>query len=369
MVSNDISTASRPQQDHHRATSSEEALDPRDYCTCHLDEDDPGKPYCCACSFDLHELHSDSRFPKLSLEDAFRGLCAILWDTSNPSDWREVLLYHFVCDGDADFSRCANLASSLVGRLKKSRYGNMLKKMEPGEGWDLYDKLKLDEKSLLWRANFESQRGEDSGSDYLGSTAVSSHNAEITSVYDPELDYYPSRGDNHYTNHHNGNEESASAPGDGDGYSDDQEHRSYHNYRAGSTPYNRSRDDNMSIRSESEQLASVDGAKATRQDDQDHDDRASGISFRHRVRENPHLRHQSQDTHYDEGEPSGGNGAEYYTDHDHDHENNVTSGPASSTVSLITHLAPRIQESGGEVKIDRYGSATIRFLSPRKNEL
>ncbi|KAF3927559.1 hypothetical protein AA313_de0205098 [Arthrobotrys entomopaga] len=321
-----------------------------------------------------HELHSNSRIPKLSLEDTFRALCAVLWDTSNSDDWRDVILYQFVCEGDADFGRAANLASSLIGRLKQSDYSVKLTKLKPGEGWALYDSLKLNEKSLLWRANFEAQRGEDPSFDSLSSTAVSSHNADVTSVYDVELDYYSSSGDNDYTNGHNGHQGSVSPPGDGNGYGDDYEHPSYHNYRAGSTPYNPSRNDNMSFPSGSERLVSVDGARAARSGHQDYDDRGSGISFRHQVRDSPgshyhhhHYRSASRDTHYDEGERSGDNYDEYYSDGDHDH--GVNAGPSFATVSLITHLAPRIQESGGEVKIDRYGSATIRFLSPRKNEL
>ncbi|KAF3910439.1 hypothetical protein ABW20_dc0106469 [Dactylellina cionopaga] len=206
--------------------------------------------------------------------------------------------------------------------------------MRPGEGWTLYDGLQLEPNALISKANFITQRGENS--DNLSVTLRNTSNSEAMSVYDSELDYYTNASD----------EEDLSA------YDDEYDPENEGGYDQ-----------------EEEYQEEIHGRSGWRGDDQ-----ASGYRSEHGIEHNSQA---GESYHTDNGYYARGRGGEAHQGAYRSNSRaptNVTANtvsnnaPAPAVVDMINTWAPAVSKFGGEVRISRFGSAIIKF-EPGKDRL
>ncbi|KAK6532354.1 hypothetical protein TWF281_006543 [Arthrobotrys megalospora] len=346
-------------------------LDPKSKCTCSLPADHPRKPPACVCKFKDRELWKDARIPKFTPEDVFYILCAVFWDPATSGDqWRDIILYHFVCEGDRDFIRARNLVSSLLGRFYKSEYNAQIMKLEPGQSWEIYDAKKFFRDSLVTRSNFIAFRGEASDSQSM--TLVNPSDIDRTSVYDSELDFYTDVP---------GNEEDE--PDEDDYDEHDEEDKEQYQEK-----YEHNDEDNGEEEQEEIELGpgrTARGICGTTSKFAGEPAPYSPLTLNDEYPESQQSFPRSQGISCKScKECDGPPGPEQ---HHHDHKDHVpdlqrprsravttattdsvaNNAPAPAVVDMINSWVPTVSKFGGEVRISRFGSATIKFPDGRKN--
>ncbi|KAF3180811.1 hypothetical protein TWF225_007173 [Orbilia oligospora] len=341
-------------------------------CTCSLAANDPRRPRACICKYKEHEVYPGIRMPKFSLEDVFYILCAVF---NNPAEhrcqWRDTILYHFVCEGDSDHFRAGNVLSSLLGRFNKSDYGARIMGLRPGESWHIYDQKKLSRNSLVTRANFTAIRDGEI-TEARSCTLVNPSDRDRTSVYDSELDYYTDiAGDedegslNEVVDYAGGETDERMAYNQ---YEEEEEYADYEDFddENGEGGYqgiynNTAQPTGDSAPNPAPFLPT--GYSESRRSYPRSESSLSPITDGPRGRSTG-----TQQYHYNQDEENN----QYDTpDIDRAESRAVTSvtgesvvtnnSPAPAVVDMINSWAPTVSRYGGEIRISRYGSATIKF--------
>ncbi|KAJ6262933.1 hypothetical protein Dda_1491 [Drechslerella dactyloides] len=335
-------------------------IDPYTICTKNLPNDHPDKPWVCVhCKFRRDEVYDDSRMPRLADQDIYHALCAVLWDTTDEESWREVLLSHFVPRDGPDYKRAGKLVSTMLGRFYKTIYSNLLLGFGTGHGQQYYDSCTFPADSIIARANFKLQRGELE-SDDESATMIHSDNAEVVYVYDPVLDSYSA----------NGNSVDDDELVDGQYYNwdldqlDPEVDEPYSQVEEGYYDYHVEDGYNECDVHEEVDVEGVEtpGKRGSEQVTPPAvPDRAiTPLLFQSSpvlpigspVAPASPMRTISSRAAPSSSDPEG---------------NSTATAPANAVVDMIQNMAPTLSRHGGEVRITRYGSATIKF--PRFRDL
>ncbi|KAK6518357.1 hypothetical protein TWF506_005515 [Arthrobotrys conoides] len=352
---------------------------PTNMCTCSLSANDPRRPRACICKYKEREVYPGIRLPKFSLEDVFYILCAVF---DKPGEhcgqWRDTILYHFVCEGDWDHSKAGNVLSSLLGRFNKSDYCARIMGLRPSESWQIYDQAKFSRNSLVTRANFVALRDGDD-TETRSCTLVNPSDRDRNSIYDSELDYYTGMaGDededllSEIVDYGEDEDDEYLA------YNQYEEEVEYANYEAGNDE-NDEEDEDQGFYNNPAQPSGNAAAPRTPSSAgyseplQSYPCSQSNLSsITDTPRGHPNTRAQQYSNNQE-----GGDG--HITDLPRAGSRAVTSAttestvtnhpPAPAVVDMINSWAPTVSQYGGEIRISRHGSATIKFSRNQRNHL
>ncbi|KAK6341606.1 hypothetical protein TWF696_008677 [Orbilia brochopaga] len=380
------------------STSDSSSTDPYSICTSNLPNGHPQKPFICVhCKFRRDEVHEKSRIPKLSDHDIYVAICGALYLTKDDSTWRQILIRQFVPKDAPDYKRAGELVSTMLGRFMTTGFYNYLLCYNGGQGHDFYDTTLFEPKSIIARANFKLQRGVDleqsdlsdpdsrQESDDESATAIQSDNAEIIYAIDPILDAYSVNGDididegliQSYHEYENANlleleqEEQGHYEGgyegdfegdyDGDYYENEgdygEEDGRYYDYQENEYGENEYSDGDV------HEEVDIEGVQTPGKRGLEHTGSGSIAATPTVVRtpaSPPVIRELAATPAPTVSSAAGPSTKE-------PEASRTALAPSTAVVDMISNMAPTLSRHGGEVRITRHGSATIRF--PRNGDL
>ncbi|KAF3916417.1 hypothetical protein ABW21_db0207812 [Orbilia brochopaga] len=137
-----------------------QVIDPYTICTRSLPKGHPEKPFVCVhCEFRRGEVIAGTRMPMLNHKEIYIALCGALYQTKDERSWGKVLVSQFVPEGAPDYQHATEIVSKWLDLCKWSGASHGLKDLPDGEGNRIYDGPGLfDPGSKIGRANFKLQR-------------------------------------------------------------------------------------------------------------------------------------------------------------------------------------------------------------------